>query len=193
MNIYIKLFYISGFLLFVSNLTAQILITNRSFEGKPADATMPSGWFMASEGTTPDILPGYWGVYNEPLEGDTYIGLITRQDGSFESITQRMENGLQKGTCYSLTFALSHSDNYAGYSAPLKIMIWIGDKKSDRQQKVFESALIKGEEWRLQKIDFTPTKNMEYIIIEAFNSRSAPVNGNILIDALSNPNSCNRV
>ena len=104
-----------------------------------------------------------------------------------------MENGLQKGTCYSLTFALSHSDNYAGYSAPLKIRIWIGDKKSDRQQKVFESALIKGEEWRLQKIDFTPTKNMEYIIIEAFNSRSAPVNGNILIDALSNPNSCNRV
>jgi len=193
MNIYIKHFYISVFIILGNSLIAQIVITNSSFEGKPADATMPSGWFMASEGTTPDILPGYWGVYNEPYDGDTYLGLITRQDGTFESITQRMEDTLQKGTCYSMSLVLSHSENYSGYNVPLKIRIWVGDKKSDRQQKIFESDIINGEQWRYIKIDFTPEKEMQYLIIEAYNSRYDPVNGNILIDALSNPILCNRV
>ncbi len=193
MNIYIKLFYISVFLFLVQSIAAQIIITNSSFEGKPADATMPSGWFMASEGTTPDILPGYWGVYNEPYDGDSYAGLITRQDGTFESITQRMENSLDKGSCYSLKFALAHSDSYAGYNQPLKLRIWISNKSKDRQQKIYESELIESEEWQLQRIEFTPKNEMQYIIIEAFNPRSEAVNGNILIDGLTNPHSCNRV
>ncbi|MCB0682774.1 MAG: hypothetical protein KDC32_18010, partial [Saprospiraceae bacterium] len=49
---------------------AQIPFQNPSFEGdEPQDATVPAGWFPCKEGTTPDILPGVWGVHTEPAEG----------------------------------------------------------------------------------------------------------------------------
>ena len=70
-------------------LSSQIYLTNASFEGEPQDATVPTGWFACELGTTPDILPGFWGVYSESSEGETYLGLITREDGTFESIGQR--------------------------------------------------------------------------------------------------------
>ena len=60
----------------------HITILNSSFEGEPADATVPQGWMACQEGTTPDILPGYWGVYTYPANGDTYLGLITRGNGT---------------------------------------------------------------------------------------------------------------
>lgn len=192
MNIYIKLISISIFLIVSGVAAGQVVITNPSLEDKPADATMPSGWFAASEGTTPDILPGYWGVYQEPEDGDTYVGLITRRDGSYESISQRLEGKLEKGSCYSLSLSLSYSENYAGYNHPLKLKIWISNKKNKRQQAIFESPLIDKEEWQHFMIDFYPEKNMKYIIIEAINPDNVDREGNILIDAISNPVLCNR-
>ena len=55
----------------------HITVINESFEGEPADATMPQGWMGCQEGTTPDILPGYWGVYTHPADGDTYLGPVS--------------------------------------------------------------------------------------------------------------------
>ena len=39
--------------------------------------------------TTPDILPGFWGEYNEANHGETYVGMITRANGTYESIGKR--------------------------------------------------------------------------------------------------------
>ena len=47
----------------------QILLDNPSFEGEPKDATTPIGWLECEKGTTPDILPGFWGVYLQPYDG----------------------------------------------------------------------------------------------------------------------------
>lgn len=192
MNIYIKLFYISAFLIYSQSIRTQTYLTNPSLEDKPADATMPSGWFPASEGTTPDILPGYWGVYTEAEDGESYVGLITRGDGSYESIYQRLETSLEKGVCYSMSCYLAHSDNYTGYNHPLKLRVWIANKKNKRQQLIYESKTISSEEWQFQKIDFIPQKDMHFFIIEAYNEDNRTHEGNILIDAISQPIICNK-
>ncbi len=194
MNIYNNvILYLFVFIFFSTSATAQIMLDNSSFEGTPADATMPSGWFAATKGTTPDILPGYWGVYNEPSDGETYLGIITRGDASFESITQRLSSKLEKGYCYSMSFDLAVSDNYTGYNSPIHLRVWIGSKKNKREQMVYKSPLIKNEDWKNFRFEFTPESDMYYIILEAHIS-DTPVSheGSVLIDNISPISYCNK-
>lgn len=183
------------FLALIANVsTAQNILQNSSFEDEPADATMPQGWFACQDATTPDILPGYWGVYTEASEGDTYVGLITRGTGTFESIGQRLPEKLEKGICYQFSVDLAHSDNYSGYNKPIKLRIWLGDKKCKRDQMIFESKTITNEEWENFKIEFNAESNSKYIFFEAYyNYSSFNHKGNILIDNVSPIEDCSRV
>ena len=89
MNLYSKILFL---LFFISStwvspdLSAQIFFDNASFEGNPEDATMPTGWHHCLDGTTPDLLPGPWGVIKEAYDGDTYLGLISREKSCSLSI-----------------------------------------------------------------------------------------------------------
>jgi len=194
MNNYIKVFYISIFFILISYTShSQVIIDNTSFEGTPSDATMPAGWFAGTKGTTPDILPGYWGVYNEPEDGDSYVGMITREDGSYESISQRLNGTITEGSCYTMSIHLAFSDNYTGYNKPIHLRIWIADTKNERQQLIYTSPKIKSEEWKKFNFDFTPETDKHYIILEAFISeKPIPHKGNILIDKISPIYFCNR-
>ncbi len=193
-NYNIKVFSISLLLTLSQVILSQALITNPSMEDQPADATMPSGWFSASKSTTPDILPGFWGVYAEPEDGNSYVGLITRPDGSFESIAQRLGAPLSKETCYTLGLYLAHSDNYTGYNQPLKLRVYISNKKNKREQLVYESPIIEDEDWAFYQFEFIPLKAARYLILEAYNdSGQRAWKGNILIDGLSQLTICNRV
>lgn len=194
MNKFYNLFAIQGFLLInVINCVGQVTLSNPSFEGQPADATMPSAWYAESDGTTPDILPGYWGVYNDASDGETFIGLITRSDGSFESIGQRLESSLVNDLCYNFKIDLSYSNNYSGFNKPIHLKIWVSNKKGERQQLVFKSPLIKHLEWKSYNVEFTTESQMDYIILEAY-INDKPVNhkGNILIDNMTFISPCNR-
>ena len=171
----------------------HIEIANSSFEGEPADATTPQGWMPCKEGTTPDILPGYWGVYNEPSDGDTYVGLITRQNNTWESIGQRLPAILEKGSCYAWALDLSHADTYAGFNGPLKLRVWISKTKCSKDQLIFESPLIEHLSWKTYKIRFTPDDDYQYILLEAFHSEEEfSFKGNILLDRLRNIQGCDR-
>ncbi|NNE27013.1 MAG: hypothetical protein HKN09_09240 [Saprospiraceae bacterium] len=193
MDNYIKYFYISVILLSAQGLCAQIPINNASFEGLHSDATMPYGWFSVDEGTTPDILPEIWGVYNEPMDGESFVGLITRQDGTNESIGQRLASPLKKNTCYTLGLGLAHSDTYTGYNKPLYLRIWISNKHRQKQQLIFKSPLIESLDWQYFNFEFTPENEMQYIILEAFISEERPFyKGNILIDNMSFIQICQR-
>jgi len=194
MNKIFNLLILAQFLLLnSSNLSSQSTISNASFEGEPSDATVPSGWYAESYATTPDILPGYWGVYNEPSEGDTYIGLITRSDGSFESIGQRLNSALKKGICYNFNIDLSYSDNYVGFNKPIQIKIWISDKKGERQQLIFQSEIVDNLKWQTHNVKFSPETDKQYLILESFNQDTKTNHkGNILIDNISYIAACNR-
>jgi hypothetical protein len=181
-------------LVFCHLLSAQIIeVSNSSFEGEPADATVPQGWLACKEGTTPDILPGYWGVYSDPSDGETYVGLITRHNNTWESIGQRLPEPLKKGSCYTWSFDLSHSDTYSGYNGPIKLRIWISKQKCLKEQLIYESPLIEHLDWQTYTIKFIPTDEYRYIMLEAFHSEETfSYKGNILIDRLRAIQGCDR-
>ncbi len=171
----------------------QVLLRNASFEGEPQDATVPVGWLPCQPGTTPDILPGVWGVYQEPAHGNSYIGLITREDGTWESIGQRLDTPLEAGQCYFFNLSLAHSGTYAGYNRPLKLRLWGSQDKCGKQQLIWESPLIDRRQWTRYKVEFVPQIRIQYILLEAFHKEGAfSYRGNILIDHISSFNRCNR-
>jgi len=172
---------------------SQISIPNASFEDTPADATTPQSWYPCEEFTTPDILPGFWGVYKTADDGDTFVGLITRQDGSFESIATRTKETIKSGLCYKMNLSLAHSKTYAGFNKPLGLRIWTGKTKCDKSELIFESDPISHAEWRQYQIIFNIKHDSDYILIEVFNKNgSLNYKGNILIDHLSTIISCDR-
>lgn len=174
-------------------LAGQITLNNASFEDEPADATVPMGWFPCAPQTTPDILPGFWGVYNEASEGETFLGLITRFDGSYESVGQRFEKKLSDEICYQFTLDLAQSKTYAGYNEPLKIRIWVSNRKCKKEQLIFESEFITHANWKTYKVNFTPEFNAKFILIEAFHSEEEVTRtGNILIDNITTLLSCKK-
>jgi len=168
-------------------------LLNPSFEGEPRDATMPRGWYQCEKGTTPDILPGPWGVYLEAEAGETYLGLITRENGSWESIGQRLSKPLEKDECYYITVSLAHSDAYMGYDQPIKLRIWGGNSKCERTQLMGESKRIDHTEWATYSFDFTAEEKMKYLVIEAYHSdQEFAHSGNILVDNISAIHKCGR-
>lgn len=176
------------------NAQSAILLQNPSFEDAPSDASMPQGWMACAERTTPDILPGYWGVYLEADQGETYVGLITRENSTYESIGQRLPESLAQGQCYQMSLSLARSRKYTGYSAAVKLRIWVSDNKCDKQQMIYESPLIKNSDWENHSFEFIPEIEGKYIQLEAhisdelFNHK-----GNILMDNISSIVKCKRV
>lgn len=167
-------------------LSGQIFLINPSFEGdEPQDATVPAGWHACKEGTTPDILSaGVWGVFTEPSEGETFVGLITREDGTWESIGQRLPSPLKQRECYVITLDLCHSTIYMGYNKPIKLRIWGGTAKCGKTQLLAESKFIAHTDWQTYSFQFVPKEPLHYIILEAFYTEGTSFShmGNIMID-----------
>lgn len=179
---------------FSGNLEAQIVLTNPSIEGEPQDATMPIGWFGCAMGTTPDILPGFWGVTTEPSEGETYMGLITREDGSYESVGQRLKEKLKKNRCYEFELDLARSSTYEGYNFPIRLNVYIGYKNCSKDQLVYSSSNIEHTEWKTYEVKFDVNDDARYIIFEAYYGEGLMFSykGNVIIDAISPIHMCNR-
>lgn len=179
---------------FNSEAFAQVAFNNPSFEDEPSDATIPMGWFGCERGTTPDILPGPWGVDLEADEGETYVGLITRSDGSFESIGQRVSEVLLKNNCYQFTIQAASCDTYSGFNNKIFFRVWGGNKKCKKAQLLYQSEKIDNLDWKEHKVNFEPKEDMKYILIEAYYPENQqPVKGHVLIDNISNILKCNKV
>jgi hypothetical protein len=144
-----------------------IAFLNPSFEGEPQAATIPMGWTSFTPGSTPDILPGAWGLHVDPADGQTCIGLVSRKDGTSENISQNLSQPLKPGVCYTFTIKLSHLPSYVSYDQPLRLRIW-GGPEDQRSQLLAASPLINHTDWRTYKFEFVPKKEVRCITLEAY-------------------------
>lgn len=166
---------------------------NPSFEGEAQDATVPIGWLTCDPFSTPDILPGFWGVYQPASDGDTYVGLITRADGTWEAMTQRLARTVHKGDCYGFSVDLARGATYSGYNKAIKVRIWGSTDKCDKTQLLLETPLVEHIHWKTYPVTFTAKRPIRYIIIEAFYSEGRfSHKGNVLIDNLTPLRPCPR-
>lgn len=175
-------------------LFAQVKLHNASFEGRPVEASPPEGWQPCRQGSTPDILPGPWEVRNIAREGKTYMGLITRSDGSWESVGQALAHPLEPNACYSFSLYLARSDAYANYNMPVRLRIWGGTTPREKSILLAETDAVDHKEWKKYDFSFVPSKKIMYFILEAYYASGYyfEYNGNILLDHCSDIQPCRR-
>ncbi len=176
------------------SLNAQITLENPSFEGEPKEAAVPNDWTACGLYSTPDILPGFWDVNKTPIDGNTFLGLITRDDNTWEHIGQRLSENLQPNECYTFRVFLARSPTYAGYNSPIKFKVWGGMDMCGKDQLLAQTEPIRHYDWKPYDFLLFPEKAYDYLIIEAYfvDGSEMPYRGNLMVDHLSSLMVCDR-
>lgn len=176
-----------------------ILLTNPSFEDFPRAGNPPSGWTTYGFPTEspPDTQPGGFGVTTPPFDGHSYLGLVVRENESYESVSQRLNGLILKGSCYEFSIYIARSLIYlsptrndsveVNHVAPARLRIWGGSGLGGKQELLAETSVIINSRWLQYNFKFEPRLTHTYITFEAFYKTPVlfPYNGNILLDHAS--------
>lgn len=172
----------------------KIYFRNPSFEDAPGSGKCPKGWYSGYKGSTPDIMPGAWEIMFPPQEGKTCVGLIVREDGTREDISQALAEPLVAGKCYAFTVYLAHASKYVGYNKPTRLRVFGSSEKGGATQLLASSPLIDHSDWRQYKFELSPKTNVTQLIFEAYYAPGVvfKYKGNLMLDNCSPLEKCIR-
>ncbi len=210
--------FVLSFLMYSGITLGQktIELSNPSFEDYPHLGQKNSsinGWTDCGrinfpDETPPDIHKGrdtsslineiYFGVEEKATDGSTFLGMVVRDNGTYEAISQRLSSQIEGGKCYSFSIDLSHSLSYLSVNnrsnsnakkltTPAVLQIYGGSTPCGKREKLAESISIKNTDWKTYEFTFTPKNSHRYITLVAYynEKKSSPYNGNILLDNAS--------
>ena len=187
-----------GLLLFLGlqsvGLSAQIKLLNPSLEGTARENNTPPKWQPCGYFSTPDMLPGAWGVTLPARDGKTYVGLTARDDNSYEAMGQMLAAPLAAGQCYSMNIDLARSDAYASYNRPIRLRVWGGRNPCEKTQLLASSPTISNGTWKRYTLYFFPKQDVQFLTFEAYYAQGTvkPYRGNILLDHIGTIDACLR-
>jgi len=218
MRILLALLFI-GFSVISYSQMDVIKLNNPSFEDTPRKGGASKkikGWYDCGlidfpKESAPDIHPGgYWGVKNEPYNGNTYLGLVVRDNETWESVCQKLATKdedltpMLGGKCYRISITLLQAENYVSgsrlhsiqpkdnsqiynYTTPVVLRLWGGNSYCNKRELLAVSNPVINSEWETIDLNFAPTIDYEFITIEAYYNIPVlvPYNGHVLIDNLS--------
>ncbi len=140
-------FSILLFLLAGKNFGQPIELWNASFEADEHQCCVtPTDWYNCGsvQATPPDIQPGHWGVDLPAPDGNTYLGLVVRDNETAEAIGQKLRNSLQKDNTYMLTFSIARSLQWRStattsresisFTTPATLKIWGGVSPCEKKR-----------------------------------------------------------
>ena len=190
--------------------TEIINLGNPSFEDEPRPGWQPSGWYDAGflGESAPDVQPyGGFGVTQLAQDKNTYLGLVVRDNKTWEAVVQKLSRPIRKGQCYKFSIYLARSERYVSptkkepnqltnFSKGSVLRIFGGSSSRDKDELLATSEVVEHLEWREYKFEFTP-KNSDYyyFFLEAYYKMPTMFhyNGNILVDNASSITSCNYI
>ncbi|WP_421797061.1 OmpA family protein [Haliscomenobacter sp.] len=177
-----------------------IVLRNASFEDQPSHSKTPKEWIDCgfTGESEPDIQPsGHFGVTMRPFDGFTYLGMVVRDNETWERVSQHLNKALVQGNCYEFSIHMAKSPIYlsqsrlsekeVNYNRSIKLRIYGGNTPCDRQQLLAESELVQDYDWKRFTFTLSPKDNFTFIVFEAFYQKPNlfPYNGNILLDNAS--------
>lgn len=183
-----------------------IALSNGSFEDIPRQAQAPRGWYdcgfsgesavdVQPASVLQDDTPPFFNVTHAAFDGNTYLGMVVRDNETYEAVSQRLREPLEAGKCYTFSVYLARAEQYVSqsrledvpvnYDTPAKLRIWGGSSYCNRKEIIAESAPVKNEEWLQYNFRFEPKSSHAYILLEGYYKTPllVPYNGNLLVDA----------
>ena len=178
---------------------APIVLTNPSFEDLPKMGETPAGRYNCGKAgeTPPDVQPGGWTVAKPANHGQTYLGLVVRDNETWEAVSQRLSRPIEGGKCYEFTLDLCRTELYlslsrttgeeVNYATPARLILWGGNGYCDKAELLWQTPEITHTRWLGHTMTLKPKRSYSYIILEAYYKTPVlfPYNGNILIDNAS--------
>ena len=202
----------SNFPLLFDSLNMEILdsihIDNASFEEIPRVGGQfgimnVTGWFDCGQiyfrsESPPDIHPTEnksWGVSKSAIHGNTYIGMVVRDNQSWESVSQKLATPLKKGKCYAISAYLSQSENYnsrsrsnnkmANYNSPSQLKVYGGMGTCHKAQLFAVSEPVNSDTWKEHVFHFVPQEEYTQITLLVQLPNLIHGNGHLLLDGMS--------
>ena len=197
----------------VMSAQKEILLTNPSFEDTPRKGGQVNGikgWYDCGlinfpDESPPDIHPqDFWENTKHAIDGETYLGLVVRDNETWESVSQKLSSPLQAGQCYRFSMHLSRSEKYLSgsrfalenngdqrqnfsYTTPTVVRVWGGSGYCNTKELLAETVPVKHSKWKPYSFKLSPSLNHKSITIEVYYKVPVliPYNGHILIDNLS--------
>ncbi|MBC6996413.1 OmpA family protein [Neolewinella lacunae] len=176
-----------------------LFLRNPSFEDMPRNSAAPLGWTNCGfpVETPPDIHPDpkfEFSVSKRPFDQKTYLGMVTRENETYESVGQQLGAPMVGGQCYEFRIHLARSEVYlsrsrltgapSNYNTPIRLKIYGGYSICDRAQELGRSAVVSNYDWQEYRIKLSPDEDYTHITLEAFYNTPmlVPYNGNLLLD-----------
>ncbi|OAV42660.1 hypothetical protein A3850_015565 [Lewinella sp. 4G2] len=177
----------------------EIQLRNPSFEDMPRNSAPPRGWTNCGfpGETPPDVHPDprfEFQVAKAAQHGMTYLGMVTRENETYEAVGQMLSEDFVAGQCYELNVQLARSETYlsrsrrtnlpSNYVTPAVLRIYGGYSICQRGEKIGESAIVSNYDWREYRVKLEPSEAYTHIILEVYYKPQSmlPYNGNILLD-----------
>ncbi len=197
------LLFLFGLIWFAMPAMAQkfIELDNPSFEDTPVVSQVPVGWVDCGfpGESPPDVQPGGFHVIKQADDGETYLGMVVRDNGTYEAVSQELNEPLLPGKLYELRLVLARAPTFislsrttmeeVNYEEAVILRVWGGsDDCCEEGEILWETAEITHTAWREYFMDFAPEKGpYRYIKLEAFYKPdySTYYNGNLLLDNCS--------
>ena len=206
-------FSIIIFSLFLAiNLSSQdaFEIRNPSFEGKQARGTVLRSEFESNiqswydtqiqdkKQSAPDIHahaePHIWEVTAAPSDGNTFLGMVARNDGSYEMIAQELTVPVSQMKCYSFSIdlmksqtlksGLNHVVETKNFTSDLKLLILGGNDGFVPDEVLHTSESVGHHDWKTYHISFRPTQQYKnlFLQVRCADSSFDDCLGNLLLD-----------
>ena len=195
---------------FGESLLAQELLANPSFEDEPHAAKSPRGWYDCGEpGESPiDVhsdTTEFFGVREVPVEGETFVGMVVRSNGTRERLSQRIPANFYPDVEYEFSIYLSYTLDYwslvrnpgtgeydvgqpVSFGEPAALSLSLGNAYCNESQVIKVWPAETAGAFQEVSVRFSPDTVYSYILLQAEYSNDFDedaYNGNILIDAAS--------
>lgn len=178
-----------------------IKLTNPSFEGDPIVSEAPYGWIDCGflDESPPDVQPGGFHVTDPAYDGETYLGLVVRDNSTWEAVGQELSEPLLRGKLYELRLYLACAPYYislsrvsseeVNYNEPIILRVWGSNEKCGDDELLAETQEITDKRWHKYRLKLKPMQldKCRFLKLEAFykNFWTLPYNGNLILDNCS--------
>lgn len=191
------------------DLQDSIVLKNNSFESVKYPRGIPSleSWVDCSGINFPlhkglvinsNKHGAMFNIQHRAKEGNVFITLSTRGNGSYESIAQKLERPLKSGENYKVSLNVSSSENLLSqvinlgdslvrFDALTKIELWASNEICKYEVKLAEQLIDHTLDWKIVEFYFKADAELTHLIIRAYFAEEVlHKHGNILLDKISN-------
>ena len=135
-----------------------------------------------------------FGVDLKPYHGETYLGMVTRDNETWESLAQELSRPLTPDTCYSFSVHLASSAAYhslsrryetpQNYNHPTRLVVHSVDQRGEIMELLGATPPVDHPVWHPYTLVFRPDQPVQILKISAWYGVDSITAGNVLVDAI---------